>query len=48
VTNCINCVGGGRRGGSFSAVNMDIDFRYKYVIHRDGYMEWAIKLRNAI
>jgi hypothetical protein len=27
---------------------MDIDFRYKYVIHRDGYMEWAIKLRNVI
>ena len=49
MTNCINCIEGGRRGGSFSRIiNMDIDFGFKYVIHRDGYMDWAIKLRNVM
>jgi hypothetical protein len=27
---------------------MDIDFGFKYVIHRDGQMDWAIKLRNVM
>jgi len=35
-------------GGSFRTINMDIDFGFKYVIHRDGYVDWAIKLRNVM
>jgi hypothetical protein len=27
---------------------MDIDFGFKYDIHRDGYMDWAIKLLNVM
>lgn len=49
MTNCINLLRvGAWGGGSFRTINMDIDFGFKYVIHRDGYVNWAIKLRNVM
>jgi hypothetical protein len=32
----------------FRNIKMDIDFGFKYVVHRDGYVDWAMKLRNVM
>jgi hypothetical protein len=41
VSNCSDCVCGGDKA-SFSAMNMDIDFSFKYDMHRDAYANRAV------